>query len=70
VIQPKWSIGQQTSYELRDQRANLETAIAGLTAGSPDYAGLKNKLNAVLDEQAARKSRRIPAGVLDDDSWA
>jgi hypothetical protein len=59
VKAPKWPPGQQADFELRQYRERLETALPTLVAGSLDYADHERRLNAVLDEQAARRRRDV-----------
>jgi hypothetical protein len=57
VAQPKHPLYALTTYELRDYRRNLETALARAAQQDPvpaDRPGLQARLDAVLAEQASR----------------
>lgn len=57
VEQPKHPLPQMTTFELRDYRRDLESAIARLGKQdpvSPALPGLQIKLDAVIAEQEAR----------------
>jgi hypothetical protein len=54
VMKPRWSVGEQVDWELREYRERLETALATLDAGSSDYAEHDGRLNEVIAEQEAR----------------
>jgi hypothetical protein len=43
-----------TTYEIRDYRRQLESAIKGIAADAPIQAVLRRKLDAVLAEQEER----------------
>jgi hypothetical protein len=57
VDPPKHSLDAMTTYELRDYRHELETALATIerqTPAPPTRAGLQARLDAVLAEQDER----------------
>jgi hypothetical protein len=59
VKSSKWPPGQQADWELRQYRERLETALPTLAAGSAEYFDHERRLNAVLNEQAARRRRDV-----------
>jgi hypothetical protein len=62
IKEPKWSVGQLATWELRDYRASLETALLTLPVGSDDYADHERRLKAVTSEQATRRHQSVPTG--------
>jgi len=58
VKNPGWPLSQLVTFELRDLRADLEHALAGLPGPSTDRQLLQRRLAEVIREQA---SRDLPA---------
>jgi hypothetical protein len=54
VDQPKHPLPQLTTFELRDYRRDLETAIARLRTQDPVCPVLQARLDAVIAEQESR----------------
>lgn len=54
VDQPKHPLHALTTFELRDYRRQLETAIRGISPDAPVQAVLRAKLDAVIAEQDER----------------
>jgi hypothetical protein len=52
--EPKHALSALTTYELRDYRRQLESAISGISADAPVQADLRRKLDEVLAEQDER----------------
>jgi hypothetical protein len=59
---PKYPPAQLASYELRDYRKALETALASAPEDSADRVIIRNRLLAVVAEQAERKQATVPEG--------
>jgi hypothetical protein len=54
VDPPPHPLHALTTYEIRDYRRLLESAIKGIAADAPIQAALRRKLDAVLAEQDER----------------
>jgi hypothetical protein len=54
VKKPRWSVAELVTWELRDYRAKLESAVAALPAQSADHALYSGRLTEVITEQEAR----------------
>ena len=54
VEPPKHPLDQLTTYELRDRRRQLESAVKGISPDAPIQAELRRKLDAVIAEQDDR----------------
>lgn len=54
VQAPLWPVSQQTTYELRDYRTELEHAIERTPEHAAEREILRVQLTEVLDEQASR----------------
>jgi hypothetical protein len=51
---PPYPVGELATWQLRDYRAELETALAGAAAGSADHQLIRRRLAEVTTEQAER----------------
>jgi hypothetical protein len=51
---PKWPVGQLATFELRDLRAELERALAGISGRTADGELLQQRLAEVISEQESR----------------
>jgi hypothetical protein len=47
---PKWPVGQLATFELRDLRAELERALAGISGRTADGELLQQRLAEVISE--------------------
>jgi hypothetical protein len=54
VETPKHPLSALTTYELRDYRRALESAIRGISDDAPVQVDLRTRLDAVLTEQDER----------------
>jgi hypothetical protein len=63
---PKYPPAQLATFELRDYRAALETALADVPPDSADRTVIRNRLLAVVGEQADRARKPEPMGAWSD----
>jgi hypothetical protein len=54
VEHPKHKLSELTTYELKDYRRQLESAVKGISPDAPVQADLKRRLDEVLAEQEQR----------------
>jgi hypothetical protein len=67
VRKPEWPVDELVTWELREYRAKLESAVAALPDQSPDRTLYSGRLNEVISEQEARAATTgVPAGVRDE----
>jgi hypothetical protein len=57
VKEPKWRVGQQADWELRQYRERLENALPTLPVGSDPYADHADRRKQVASEQESRQRR-------------